>query len=172
MKSLPSTFAKLCALACLSLAAVSASAFELRGFRGVSWGEGAEALGEAKAVHTQGEVTCYQRDRENLLFGDSALKAVQYCFHQDRLFMVMLDAAVDQKALSAEFRRTYGRPTTQVGQTATWGGPASGAQAELKAVTASTARLAIYSNKIEPALAKRMHQLSPSDVTREVAAAF
>jgi hypothetical protein len=84
----------------------------------------------------------------------------------------MLDAAVDQKTLSAEFRHTYGRPTAQVGQTATWGGPASGTQAELKAMTASTARLAIYSNKIEPALARRMHQLSPSDVTREVAAAF
>jgi hypothetical protein len=172
MTSLPSTVAKLVAVACLGAAAVSAGAFELRGFRGVSWGQGAEALGEAQAVLTQGEVTCYKRERENLLFGDSALNAVRYCFHQDRLFMVRLDAAVTQKALIAEFKRAYGKPDANSGQTATWGGPASGTQAELTAMPSSAARLTFYSNKIEPAVARRMQKLSPADVTREVAAAF
>ncbi|HET7795577.1 MAG TPA: hypothetical protein VFL64_19475 [Rhizobacter sp.] len=172
MNSLLRTAARLSFVAGLGLAALGVQAFELRGFRGVSWGEGAEALGEAHAVHKQGEVTCYQRDRENLVFGDSALQGVQYCFHQDRLFMVVLDAAVSQKALIAEFQRTYGAPTSRMGQSVAWGGPASGTQAELAPRAANTARLAIYSNKIEPAVARRMQKPNPAEVTRELAAAY
>jgi hypothetical protein len=170
MKSLHRT-AKLTALFCLSLAAMSAQAFELRGFRGVSWGEGAEALGTATVSSNEGEVTCYQRERENLLFGDSALKHVRYCFHQDRLFMVTIDAAVDAKSLVAEFQHTYGRPDARRGQTTSWGGKASGTRADLMAQGA-TARLTIYSNKIEPALAQRMQKLAPMEPGSRVAAAF
>ena len=45
MNSLHRTVTKLFAALCLGLMAMGAGAFELRGFRGVMWGEGAEALG-------------------------------------------------------------------------------------------------------------------------------
>ena len=52
MKTPLSTVARLLAVCCMGLATVGAQAFELRGFRGVSWGEGAEALGAATVVQT------------------------------------------------------------------------------------------------------------------------
>ncbi len=170
MKSLQRT-AKWAALVCLSLAAVGVHAFELRGFRGVSWGEGVEALGDAKVAYTDGDVACYQRERENLIFGDSALKGVRYCFHQDRLFMVALEAAVEAKVLAAEFEHTYGRPDGRRGQAASWGSKTSGTRADLVA-SGATARLTLYSNKIEPALAQRMQKRAPLDVAGSVAAAL
>jgi outer membrane cobalamin receptor len=163
--------AKLTALFCLSVAALGANAFELRGFRGVEWGEGAQALGAASVAYTEGEVSCYQRERENLIFGDSALNGVRYCFHQDRLFMVSIEAAVDAKALTSEFQRTYGRPDLRRGQATSWGGKSSGTRAELVADGAA-ARLTLYSNKIEPLLAQRMQKLNPLELTRSVAAGF
>lgn len=171
MNSLHHTAAKLTAVFCLGLAAMSASAFELRGFRGVSWGEGVEALGAVTVAHNEGEVTCYQRDRENLLFGDTPLNGVRYCFHQDRLFMVAIDAAANAKALTAEFQRTYGRPTAQRHQAASWGAKGSATRAEL-AASGATARLVIYSNTIEPTVAQRLQKLGPVEVTRSVAGAF
>ena len=171
MNSLRTTAAKLTAVLGLGLVAASAGALELRGFRGVSWGEGVEALGAVTVSHTEGEVTCYQRDRENLLFGDTPLNGVRYCFHQDRLFMVAIDAAANARALTAEFQRTYGRPDARRGQAATWGAKGSGTRAEL-AASGATARLVIYSNTIEPAVAQRLQKLGPVEVTRSVAAAF
>lgn len=169
MNSIRPTVAKLTAVFCLGLAAMGASAFELRGFRGVSWGEGVEALGAVTVSHSEGEVTCYQRDRENLLFGDTPLNGVRYCFHQDRLFLVAIDAAANAKTLTAEFQRTYGRPSTQRGQAASWGAKGSGSRAEL-AASGATARLVIYSNTIEPTVAQRLQKLGPVEVTRSVAA--
>ncbi|GAB4552327.1 MAG: hypothetical protein IV105_00505 [Rhizobacter sp.] len=169
MNPIRPTAAKLTAVFCLGLAAMSASAFELRGFRGVSWGEGVEALGAVTVSHSEGEVTCYQRDRENLLFGDTPLNGVRYCFHQDRLFLVAIDAAANAKTLTTEFQRTYGRPSTQRGQAASWGAKGSGSRAEL-AASGATARLVIYSNTIEPTLAQRLQKLGPVEVTRSVAA--
>lgn len=168
MKPRHRTTAQLSAALVLGLAAIGANALELRGFRGVTWGEGANALGTAVATQSDGDVTCYRRETENLLFGDSALNGVRYCFHQDRLFMVALDAAVDAKALSAEFQRAYGRPDARQGLAASWGNKTSGTHAELVANGKTTARLTIYSNKIEPALAKRM-QLGPVETTSRTA---
>ena len=172
MKSLHNTAAKLSAAFCLGLAAIGANAFELRGFRGVSWGEGVEALGASVVSHNEGDVTCYQRERENMLFGDTALNGVRYCFHQDRLFMVMLDAPVAPKALAAEFQRTYGRPDAHHGAAVSWGGKSSGTRADLTANGKSSTRLALYSNKIEPALAQRLQKLSPAELPNSMAAAF
>ena len=174
MKTAQRTLAKLCIAAGFGLLAVSAHAFELRGFRGVSWGDGVEALGDtAVLANTEGDVTCYQRERENLLFGDSALNGVRYCFHNDHLVMVALDAAVEPKALSAEFQRTYGRPDAQGRQAASWGGKTSGTRAELVAQGSAAARLSIYSNKIDAALAKRIHKLATSaDGMQHVATAY
>ena len=166
------TLAKLSAALCLGLVALAANAFELRGFRGVSWGDSAEALGMSSVAQIEGDVTCYQRERENLLFGDSALNGVRYCFHQDRLFMVTLDAAVGSKALSAELQRTYGRPSAHSAQAASWGNPTSGTRADLVANGDTAARLTIYSNKIEPAIAQRMEKLVAAEATRAVVASF
>lgn len=116
----------------LVLVAVGAQAFQLRGFRGVEWGAEAERLGpDATVVSREGELTCYQRANENLLFGDTELKAVHYCFVNDRLYTVRLEAAVGAKALAAEVERAYGRPDARRGLNATWGRKASDARAEL-----------------------------------------
>lgn len=171
MKPRHRTAARLFAAFVLGLAVAGANAFELRGFRGVAWGEGADALGAAVATHNDGDVTCYQRETENLLFGDSALNGVRYCFYQDRLFMVALDAAVDAKTLSAEFERTYGRPDAHQGLAASWGNKTSGSHAELVANGKTAARLTLYSSKIEPALAKRM-QLGPVEPASRVASSL
>jgi hypothetical protein len=120
------------AAAGLVLVTLGAQAFQLRGFRGVEWGAEAERLGsEATVVSKEGELTCYQRANENLLFGDTELKAVRYCFLNDRLYSVRLDAAVSAKALTAEFQRTYGRPDVRQGQNATWGRKPTDSRAEL-----------------------------------------
>lgn len=170
MTSSRHTLASLSAALVLGLTAVAANAFELRGFRGVAWGDGVDALAAAVATHRDGDVTCYQRETENLLFGDSPLAGVRYCFHRDRLFMVTIDG-VDARSLSAEFRRTYGRPDAQQGTTESWGTAASGTHAELVANAKAAARLTLYSNKIEPALAKRT-QLGPVDAASSVASSL
>jgi hypothetical protein len=168
MKTPLSTAARLFAVCCMGLTTVGAQAFELRGFRGVSWGEGAEALGAATVVQTVGDATCYLRERENMLFGDIALNAVRYCFHQDRLFVVMLDAPVPPKTFIADFARSYGAPNARRGQSASWGTKASGTRADLAASGDETARLTIYSSKIEPGLAQRIHKLSPPQMPSNV----
>jgi len=172
MPSLQAAALSRCAALCLGLAATASNAFELRGFRGVDWGEAPQVLGVATVAQAEGDVACYQRERENLLLGDSALNEVRYCFHQNRLFMVTLDAAVDQKALMAEFQRAYGRPDARSGQAASWGGKASSARAELVAQGRSAARLTLYSNQIEPAVAQRMHRLASEPSAQRVAAGF
>lgn len=125
------TVARLTALS-LVFVAMGAQAFQLRGFRGVEWGSEAEQLGtEAAVVSKDGELTCYQRANENLLFGDAALKSVRYCFLNDRLYSVRLDAAVNAKSMSAELQRTYGRPDARQGENATWGRKPTDSRAEL-----------------------------------------
>ena len=160
----PCTFARILGLLYLGALATTVHALEMRGFRGVSWGEGAAALGEAHAVYSHGDTVCYRRARENMVFGQVALQAVQYCFQRDRLFMVIVDAAVEPKAVIAEFQSAYGSPQARAGQGVSWGGPTSGTRADLSPRTASATRLTIYSNTIAPALAKRMQKLSPPDL--------
>ena len=170
MKSIPAALSR-CSLALsLGLVAFGANAFELRGFRGVAWGQGAEALGEAVVAHADGDLACYQRESESMLFGDSALNDVRYCFQHNRLVMVALDAAVDPKALALQFQRTYGRPDARKGQVASWGRRSTGARAELVAQGASAARLTLYANPIEPAVVQRLHKLASSDPAPRVVA--
>lgn len=157
---------------CLGLATAGASAFELRGFRGVDWGESPQVLGVATVAQIEGDVACYQRERENMLLGDSVLNEVRYCFHQNRLFMVTLAADVDQKALVAEFQRAYGRPSARSSQAASWGGKASPTRAELVAQGRTAARLTLYSNQIEPAVAQRMHRLASDTSAQRVATGY
>lgn len=156
--------------------AMGAQAFELRGFRGVHWGEGVEALRDAGPAQVDGDVACYQRERENLMFGDTALDGVRYCFHHDRLVMVVLDAPVAREALSAEFQRTYGRPATRTARAEVWGGVPSTTQAELVAQGGRAARLTITVSRIEADAARRMHKLAarpapPDAASSRVAAA-
>ena len=164
MKLPPCTFASILGVLCLGALSTTANALEMRGFRGVSWGEGAAALGEAHAVLSHGDTVCYRRAKENMVFGQVALHTVRYCFQRDRLFMVIVDAAVEPKAVIAEFQSAYGPPQYRVGQAVSWGGPTSGTHAELSPRTAIATRLTIYSNHIAPALAKRMQKLSPPDL--------
>lgn len=147
------TVAQLTALSLL-LAAVGAQAFQLRGFRGVEWGAEAERLGtEATVVSKEGELTCYQRANENLLFGDTELKAVRYCFLNDRLYSVRLDAAVNAQSFGAEFERAYGMPDVRRGHNATWGRHETDSRAELVS-KGEQSQLTLYpdrSRKIEMA---------------------
>src|ERR1043166_5809024 len=101
---------RLLAVAALATAAWSAGAIELRGFRGFAWGADVDSLGEAQQVSSDGGVQCYRRMNENLLYGDSPIREVRYCFHDDRLFLVVIDSQVDEPALTAEVQSTYGPP--------------------------------------------------------------
>lgn len=146
------------ALLGLTLATMGAQSFEMRGFRSISWGDGVEYLGQAEELSAQGEVKCYRRDRENLLFGDATLAEVRYCFHRDRLFMVELGATVERKVLQSEFQRTYGAPDVQDGRRAGWGNSHSGStRAELVAAQGGS-RLRLLSNKFDPSLPRAVGQ--------------
>ena len=156
MNSLNASFAKLAAVSFLGLASLAANALELHGFCGIAWGESADKLGPAVAEQASGDVACYKRERENMLFGDRPVNEVRYCFHQDHLFMVTLDSAVNLKAMTSELQRTYGRPQARLRNTVSWGSQSSMARADLVALPSggSPSRLTIYSNEFEPAWAK------------------
>jgi hypothetical protein len=170
MTAVNHSFAKLAAVACLGLASIGAHALELRGFRGVAWGDGADKLGAATVDQANGDVVCYKRERENMLFGERAVNEVRYCFHQDQLFMVTLDAAAGMKAMISELQRTYGRPQTRLGNRASWGTASSMARADLVALPAggSQSRLTIHSTQFEPASAKS----AAAELPRRIASAM
>lgn len=115
------TLVKLVALLGLAVASLSASAVELRGFRGVMWGDDVAKLGKSELAYADGDVACYKRERENLLFGDAALQSVRYCFRQEGLVLVQLAAAGDGAALRHEFERGYGAPVQRSGTLLQWG---------------------------------------------------
>lgn len=165
-----SRFAAAATLALGSLLAMGAQAFELRGFRGMHWGEGVEALRDPGPAQVDGDVACYQRERENLIFGDTELSGVHYCFHNDRLVMVMLEAPVAREVLSAEFQRTYGRPAKDNPRAEVWGGVPSTTQAELVAQGPQAARLTISVSRIEADAARRMVQLASRPAAPDAAA--
>lgn len=124
--------------------AAQAASPQMRGFRGLMWGDPPAHLGSALEVARDGDVRCYQRERENLLFGDSGLRSVQYCFRHDKLFMVALDSLVEAGALRAEFERGYGPPDESRGLTLRWrsaGEPVSAEIVSRKANAPATLRL-------------------------------
>ena len=137
----------------MGIASLTANALELRGFRGVAWGDSADKLGPAAVEQAEGDVACYKRERENMLFGERPVNEVRYCFHQDHLFMVTLDSADSLKAMLAEFQRTYGPPRARLSNTASWGSPSSIARADLVSLPrgGSPSRLTIRSNRFDPA---------------------
>lgn len=132
MKSHASHLAKAALALCFGVAGMAtAHAFELQGFRGVSWGDDASLLGAAKLVHEQGELRCYRRERENLMFGDSPLKDVRYCFRNDRLFLVMIEADATREDMVPQFQRTYGPPHLRSAAMVSWGGKADAVHVEM-----------------------------------------
>jgi hypothetical protein len=145
------TVSKLFAVAALALSAVAAQAVEMRGFRGILWGEPSVQLGAAEVVSQDGEVSCYRRERENLLFGDSEVSSVRYCFVQDQLFFVSIDSDSATPVLANEFGRTYGKPQVQKAGRLVWGGKAGASRAEwlpqLSGQRGST--LMIYSSQFD-----------------------
>ena len=150
MNALHRTAFRFATVLALGLASLGAQAFEMRGFRGVSWGEGVESLGASQLVQTDGNVSCYRREAENLIFGDSPLQEVRYCFHRDQFFMVSLGAALSSKALAAEFRRAYGAPSSRQAKAAVWGNKSGSARAEVVATSQGGSSLALYSNQYDP----------------------
>lgn len=147
------TLVKLVALLGLAVASLSASAVELRGFRGVMWGDDVAKLGKSELAYADGDVACYKRERENLLFGDSPLQEVRYCFHRNRLFMVALDTEVDQQTLSGEFQSSYGPPDAREASTVSWGNQLTASRVDVVSPAAGGhALMLIYSNRVEPGL--------------------
>ncbi|MEY4564799.1 MAG: hypothetical protein RLZZ618_4076 [Pseudomonadota bacterium] len=133
------------AVLALGAAASAAQAVEMRGFRGVAWGEASVKLGEATLVSQAGEVSCYQRNNENLLFGDSPVNNVRFCFKQDRLFLVSVESAQPADALAEEFTRTYGKPTRSSAGRSEWAAHRGQAQAEVMSQAPTGSALHVYS---------------------------
>lgn len=133
------------AVLALGAAATAAQAVEMRGFRGVAWGEAAEKLGEASLVSKAGDVSCYQRNNENLMFGDSAVSHVRFCFKQDKLFLVSIESAEKAATLAGEFRRTYGKPSRTSAARTEWAAHRGQAQAEVMAQAPAGSTLHVYS---------------------------
>jgi hypothetical protein len=163
---------KLIAAAALGASALAAQAVELRGFRGISWGEAAVQLGEADAVSQEGDVTCYRRERENLLFGDTAVSGVQYCFHQDRLFLVSIESDAQGDALAGEFQRTYGEPQQVSAGRKVWAGKPGAARAELLPVVGGQpgSTLTLYATQFDRvALSKTLARIAAAPAHTRVA---
>ena len=137
-------------LSALALGSVAAQAVELRGFRGVAWGSSVDGLGPASLAYQQGEVRCYRRERENMLYGDSPVKDIRYCFHHDHLFLVALEADVGVDELVHEFQSTYGAPDVSVPAKVTWGDHATRARVEMSTTAQGGASMLMYSNEYEP----------------------
>jgi hypothetical protein len=130
---------------------VSVDAVELRGFRGFAWGTDVDSLGEARQVSADAQMQCHRREHENLIYGDSPLREVRYCFHDARLFLVVVESKVDAAKLVAEFQDTYGPPTRRAASTALWGDASSRARVEISGAPAS---MRIWSNAHMPRSAR------------------
>jgi hypothetical protein len=153
MASFSRTVVKLVALLGLGVASLTASAVEMRGFRGVMWGDDVAKLGKSTLAYTDGDVSCYTRERENMLFGDSPLQEVRYCFHRNRLFMVALDTEVDQQTLLSEFQSSYGPPDARETALVSWGSGSTASRVDVVSPPAGGhALMLIYSNRVEPGL--------------------
>lgn len=147
----------------LALATFAAHAFELRGFRGVHWGEGADALRGVTLMQTDGDLACRQRETENLIFGDTTLNSVHYCFHRNHLVMVVLDAPVPLAAFSTEFQQTYGRPDSQRKGAQAWGDADSKTVAQIVATGPNTSRLMLSVSGVNGDTLRRMVRLAQAD---------
>lgn len=144
-KTSSSVLRTLVAAVALGALASAAQAVEMRGFRGVAWGEGSNKLGDVTLVSQAGAVSCYQRTNENLLFGDSPVQNVRFCFNQDRLFLVSIESAQQASELAGEFVRTYGKPTQRSAERMRWAAHAGQAQAEVMAQTGAGSTLRVFS---------------------------
>ncbi len=133
------------AVLALGAAASAAQAVEMRGFRGVAWGDASVKLGEATLVSKAGELSCYQRGNENLLFGDSPVNSVRFCFKQDRLFFVAIESAQQATVLAEEFGRTYGKPSRSSASRSVWAAHRGQAQAEVLAQAPTGSALHVFS---------------------------
>lgn len=114
-----------------ALGPADAASLQMRGFRGLLWGDPPAHLGPARLVSTEGAVQCFERERENLLFGDAALLSVRYCFQHEGLFLVQLTATGSGAALRDEFERGYGAPELRTAALLHWGDAWGAASAEL-----------------------------------------
>lgn len=121
----------LTALALTVTTVCNASALDLRGFRGLWWGDELERLGDARQVSAQGSQVCYQRTNENLLFGDIELRALLFCFDNGRFTSVRIDANARLEQLGAEFQATYGVPDSERNGHPVWGKPSEKTHARL-----------------------------------------
>lgn len=139
------------AVGMLCQAALADGSLPMRGFRGLLWGDPPAHLGPAELVQREGEVRCYRRLQENLLFGDNALRTVHWCFHRDRLFQVQIEAHTDLDSLRAEFERGYGPPDERSPVTARWGDAQAAVSAELAAsAPGAPARLRLQAREFAP----------------------
>lgn len=129
----------------------AASAVELVGFRGVPWGAQLESVEPAQVVSAQGEDRCYKREHENMLWGQSPLSDVRFCFHRGRFYMAVLESRTDVRTLASEFTAMYGAPTTEDRTRAVWGSRNGGARVEIVApAPGAPATMRLLSNEFEP----------------------
>ncbi len=132
-------------------ACASAGAVDLVGFRGVPWGAQPDSVEPAELVSAQGEQRCYRRERENMLWGESPLSAVTFCFHRDRFYMAVVESKTDVQTLSAEFKSMYGAPSMAAPTRVVWGSRNGIARAEIVApMPGGTATMRLTSNEFEP----------------------
>ena len=135
--------------AMLTLLTLSApcQAAEIRGFRGIAWGDSAARLGPVQQVSKTAGVTCYERASESLVFGDSVIEGVRFCFRQDRLFMVAIASRAPPERIRAEFQSTYGPPDKRSPGSMSWLARSSPSRAELVYAKGQPTVLSIYSVK-------------------------
>lgn len=135
-----------------ALASGAVHAVELRGFRGVAWGAGVDSLGaSSQLASTDGAVSCYRRERENMMYGDSRVTDIRFCFHDDHLFMVSVQADSTVEMLANEFQSTYGPPDVRAPIKTAWGDRSSATRVEIVASAQGPgASMLMYSGKYEP----------------------
>ena len=76
---------------------------------------------------------------------------MRFCFRDDRLFLVIVDAEVGRQALVAEFASSYGAPDEESATRSTWGDGTTRARAEIVGpASGAAASMRIYSGVYEP----------------------
>lgn len=139
-----------------ALASASSPAVELRGFRGVPWGADVSSLGPApRLALSNGDVSCYRREHENMLYGEVPLTDVRYCFHRGHLYLVAVDADAPLDTLRSEFQSTYGPPDQREPSKWVWGSSSTASRVELQAPAQGAASMLMYSSEYEPRPARQ-----------------
>lgn len=147
----------------IMIAAVSAAAEDMNGFRGFKWGVNLEAMREADPRLVEGHmgampgVKAFKRNDEELTFGGIKAEAITYIFYKGKFTSVSIDfrGFDNYEKLLIHCRKLFGPATgsavLRLEQYASFDSPVTGAMLlyQLSMQTSNYGRLYLYSKEFQ-----------------------